>query len=100
MCFLILDNIIANKLFPEENENVSEYFTRLIDNMEICFAEENSAEELVKIENERPLILQKDYKTFCEILSEISFILYYLYEDLFFLLHVFSGTVWHIYENY
>lgn len=82
-CFLIIDSIDVNKLFIEEPENASEYFERLIDNLEICFTEENPAEELVRIENERPIIRQKDYKAFCSILTEISLILY-LYGDLFF----------------
>jgi len=82
-CFLTIDSIDVNELFIEENESTSEYFVRLIDNLEICLVEENSTGELVKIENERPIILQKDYKTFCAILSEISFILY-LYGELFF----------------
>lgn len=82
-CFLIIDSIIVNKLFIEETENAFEYFERLIDNLEICFVEENSVEELVKLENERPIILQKDYKTFCSILTEISLIIY-LYGDLYF----------------
>jgi hypothetical protein len=82
-CFLTIDSIIANKMFIEENENASEYFVRLIDNLEICIVEENSDGELIKVENEPPIISQKDYKTFCAVLSEISFILY-LYGDLLF----------------
>lgn len=82
-CFLIIDSIIVNNLFIEETENALEYYERLIDNLEICFVEANSLKELVKIENERPIIQQKDYKTFCSILTEISLILY-LYGELFF----------------
>jgi hypothetical protein len=82
-CFLIIDNIDADKLFAKENENTTDYFIRLIDNLEICFVEENSEGELIKVENEHPLIFQKDYKTFCAILSEMSLVLYF-YEDLFF----------------
>lgn len=82
-CFLVIESILVNKLFIGETENVSEYFERLIDNLEISFVEENSAEELVKVENERPIIQQKDYKTFCSILTEISLILY-LYGELFY----------------
>lgn len=82
-CFLILDNILVNKLFIGETETASEYFERLVDNLEISFVEENSAEELVKVENERPIIKQKDYKTFCSILTEISLILYFYGELLY-----------------
>jgi hypothetical protein len=82
-CFVIYDNILVNKLFIGETGTASEYFERLIDNLEISFVEENSEEELVKVGNERPIIKQKDYKTFCSILTEISLILY-LYGELFF----------------
>ncbi|MBK9256420.1 MAG: hypothetical protein IPM42_13115 [Saprospiraceae bacterium] len=83
-CVLIIDSIVADKLFLHEHENSSEYFTRLIDNLEIFFVEENTVGELIRKENESPLILKKDYKTFCSILSEISLILYF-YSDLFFI---------------
>ena len=82
-CFLIIDSIIADKLFIEENETSTDYFTRLVDNLEICFVEENSEGELFREENEFPLIFQKDYKKLCAIVSEISLMLYF-YEDLFF----------------
>jgi len=82
-CFLILDSIIAAKLFIEKNESGADYFTRLIDNLEIFLVEENSDGELIRKKNELPIICQKDYKTFCAILSEISLILYF-YGDLFF----------------
>lgn len=82
-CFLTIDSIVAEKLFLNEKENSSEYFTRLIDNLEISIVEENPAGNLIRKENERPLISQKDYKSFCAILSEISLVLY-LYGDLFF----------------
>jgi hypothetical protein len=76
-CFLIIDSIDANKLHIKENESPTGYFIRLIDNLEICIVEENSKGELIRKENERPIIFQKDYKTFCAILSEISLILYF-----------------------
>lgn len=82
-CVLTIDSIFADKLFLKENENSSEYFTRLIDNLEICLVEENTEGDLIRKENERPLISQKDYKAFCAVLPEISLVLY-LYGDLFF----------------
>ena len=82
-CFLIIDNIIAAKLFIENKENANDYFTRLIDNLEIFHVEENLEGELVKKENAQPIIYQKDYKTFCAILLEISLMLYF-YGELFF----------------
>ena len=82
-CFLTIDNVAVNNLFIKENENTSVYFERLIDNLDICLVEENSTGELIKIENERPIIRQKDYKSLCALLPEISLVLY-LYGDLFF----------------
>lgn len=83
-CFLTIDSIVADKLFPLEDENSCDYFTRFVDNLEIFLVEENSAGELIRKENELPLIIQKDYKIFCSILSEISLVLYF-YSDLFFI---------------
>jgi len=82
-CVFIYDNIIVNELFIEKDESAADYFTRLIDSLEICLVEENSEGELVKMENKPPIVSQKDYKTFCAKLSEISLILYF-YGDLFF----------------
>lgn len=80
-CFLILDSIFADKLFVNENENSTDYFTRLVDNLELCIVEEDSNGEVVRAKNERPIIIKEDYKTYCAILSEISLILY-LYGEL------------------
>ena len=80
-CYLIIYSIVADKLFIEKNESVADYFIRLIDNLEICFVEENSERELIRKKNERPIIFQKDYKNFCAILSEISLVLYFYYFD-------------------
>src|SRR5690606_25640336 len=76
-CFLIIDSIISDKIFIEENESSQSYFTRLIDNLEVGYVKENSFGDLIKVENETPYIFQKDYKTFCAVLSELSLILYF-----------------------
>ena len=78
-CQLFLQSIIIDDLFIEEDELVSDYFERLIDNLEINLAEENENGDLEKIENELPVIFQKDYRTYCAILSEISLVLYFNY---------------------
>ncbi len=83
-CFLIIDNIFADKLFPKENENANEYFTRLIDNLELCIVEENPEGELVRDENERPVIARGNYKVYCAMLPEISLGLYFYGEFFFF----------------
>lgn len=83
-CALVINSVFADKLFITADENAFEYFTRLIDNLEICRVEQNANGELIRKANERPLILRKNYKVFCSILSEISLILY-LYGDLFFI---------------
>lgn len=75
-CYLIIDSIIADKLFISDNETYEDYFVRIVDNLEICFVEEHENGELVKIENEPPVICKKDYKTLCAVLSELSLILY------------------------
>lgn len=82
-CFIIYDCIVFNTLFIEEHENPSEFFIRLIDNLEIFFTEENSNGELIRVGNERPLIAKKNYKAFCSLLPEISTVLY-IFGDLFF----------------
>ena len=48
-CFLIIDSINVNKLFIGETENASEYFERLIDNLEINFVEENNMVTSLKL---------------------------------------------------
>jgi hypothetical protein len=83
-CFLIFDSILADKLFIEDNENIDEYFIRLIDNLELCFVKENTNGELIRKENEAPIIPKKSYKTYCALLPEISLILYLFGDKLFF----------------
>lgn len=78
ICFNILYNIIADgNLFIEDKEVSNNYFERLIDNLELFEVDENSNGEIVRIENTLPYIKQKDYKSFCSILSELSLILYF-----------------------
>jgi len=81
-CFSILDNIEFQQLFPKIGETSSAYFSRLIDELEINLIDENSDGELIRVENERSIISQKDYKVFCSILPEISLSLY-LFETSF-----------------
>ena len=59
-CFLTLDSIIADKLFLKESESATDYFIRLVDNLEICIVEEDSNGELVRVKNEPPIILKED----------------------------------------
>jgi hypothetical protein len=58
----------------EQGENATDYFIKLIDNIEIYFDEEKKC----------PLITKKDYKTLCALLPEISLVLYLWVEDVFF----------------
>lgn len=83
-CLLFIDNILADEFFLNENENPSDYFIRLIDQLEIHIIDEDSDGKLVRNEDEYPLILQKDYKTFSAILSEISLMLYFNWSDAFY----------------
>ncbi|MFN4363585.1 hypothetical protein [Epilithonimonas caeni] len=84
ICFLVIDSIIADGLHNNDTENSSEYFTKLIDNIELFFVEENNDGELTKLAGELPIIPKKNYKSFCSILPEISLILSF-YSDLFFI---------------
>jgi hypothetical protein len=76
-CFDVFNCINVDKLFIEKNESGADYFTRLIDNLEIFLVEENSEGEVVRTENKRPIISKGNYKSLCAILSEISIVLYY-----------------------
>lgn len=67
---LIAQNIIGNKIFLETDETASDYFTKVIDNLEIYLDEDNP-----------PVITKQDYKTYNAILSEISLVLYAYGED-------------------
>ena len=62
---LIAQNIIENEIFLETDETASDYFTKVIDNLEIYLDEDNT-----------PIIAKQDYKTYNAILSEISLVLY------------------------
>lgn len=84
-CVSVLLNIVAdNNLYIQDDENTNEYFKRLIDNLEICEVEENLDGEFIKVENTTSVIYQKDYKSFCAILSEVSLVLYLYGDNLFF----------------
>lgn len=76
-CILFINSLIADELFFEDDESISEYYEKLIDNLEIFLVEENSEGKLQRIENELPIIFKGDYKTYCAILSEISLVLYF-----------------------
>jgi hypothetical protein len=82
--FLIFGNIRADDMFIEDNEDMINYFVRLIDNLEICFIEQNLEGKIIKVKDKMPIIKQKDYKTLCAILSEFSLVLYLRYRNRFF----------------
>lgn len=88
-CFLIINSIEFDNLLFTDNNDTSEYFKNLIDNLEIFYVEENDAGKFVRVENQKPVIRQKDYKSFCSVLPEISLILYF-YSELFFVPILFS----------
>jgi hypothetical protein len=80
----VFNNLIIDNLLMQDSEEVSDYFNRLIDNIEMNFVEETNDGQLFKPKNRKPFIEQKDYKTFCSIMSEISLVLYTLSPDAFF----------------
>ena len=79
--YLVFDNILVSDLIITENDDAHDYFSRLIDNLEIGYVEENSEGELYKDENFKPFVKQKDYKGLCALTSEISLVLYYFAPD-------------------
>lgn len=82
--FAVTDNIFVDNLFFEDNESISDYFDRLIDNFELGFVEENDKGELFKSETERPFVKQKDYKALCSLIPDISLALFNFYPNIFF----------------
>lgn len=81
--FLISDNIFADNLLFEENELVSEYFNRLIDNLEIGYVDITNDGKLIKDRKIKPLIKQQDYKRICSLIPDLSLVLYSLFPDAF-----------------
>ncbi|MGI5975645.1 MAG: restriction endonuclease subunit R [Paludibacter sp.] len=82
--FLVVDNLFADNLLMEENENVNKYFDRLIDNLELGFVDQNEKGELFKSQDEKPSVKQKDYKSFSALIPEISLSLYNFFPKSFF----------------
>lgn len=74
--FLISDNLFADNLLLNENESISEYFIRLIDNIEIGYVEVLENGDLFKPKDEKPYVKQKDYKAICSWIPDISLALY------------------------
>jgi len=81
--FLITDNIFADELLINEDESASEYFKRLIDNIEIGITEISSEGEIHKPKDEKPLVKQKDYKVICSLITDISLSLFTFNPDCF-----------------
>lgn len=76
--------IFANNLQVNEDENTTNYFERLIDNIEFSEIEADGNGNLYKPDDSSIFIKKQDYKTLCAILSEISLALFYLYPNGFF----------------
>jgi hypothetical protein len=81
--FLITDNIFADEILINEDESASEYFNRLIDNIEIGIIDISSEGEVYKVRDEKPLVKQKDYKAICSLISDISLSLFTFNPDCF-----------------
>ncbi len=81
-CELILECIIHDKLFIEENENSSDYFKRLIDHIALDHSDGDDNLDLVRNINESSIIAH-NYRELCSLVPEISTIVY-LYGDKFF----------------
>ncbi|GAB3577519.1 hypothetical protein GCM10027578_45340 [Spirosoma luteolum] len=81
---LIYTSILADNLLPQDHENSSDYFSRLIEDLELFSVEQDANGELTRIENEPPIVNKQDFKKLCSILPEISIVLYFD-TDLFFI---------------
>lgn len=81
--FLVENSIYVDNLLPNKNELVSEYFNRLIDNIEISLVDETEDGQLVRVKDKKPVIKQKDYKGICSFISDISLVLYCYAPDVF-----------------
>lgn len=82
-CLLVIDNIQLNEFFIDENESSSDYFVRLVDNIEMYIVDEDSEGNLSKREDGL-LIGRKNYRALCSILSEVSLALYFNWDNTFF----------------
>jgi len=83
-CF-VLPSIIADNLeIAEDGEYTSDFFVRLIDNIEIAEVHQDENGKCYKAEDGFVFAYKNDYKTLCAILSEISLALFYLYPGDFF----------------
>lgn len=81
--FGIFDNIIADELFLKENENLTDYYERLIDNFELGIVDEDESGQLFKVVEEKPIFKQKDFKNLSSVTSELSLVLYSEYPEAF-----------------
>ncbi len=68
--FLSFGSIVVEDLFADEEKTYVHYFNRLIDNLEIIIVEEDGDANLIRQQNELPLIKKGDYKSLCAIFSE------------------------------
>lgn len=81
--FGIYDNIITDELFLVQNENLDDFYERLIDNFELGIVDEDDEGKLYKVVEEKPIFKKKDYKNLTSIVSELSLVLYCEYPDAF-----------------
>ena len=78
-----LENTFVDNLLINEDEPVSEYFDRLIDNFELGWIDVKEDGELFKLKDKNPFIRQKDYKAICAFIPAISLVLYYRTPNIF-----------------
>ena len=81
--FGIYDNVIVDNLYIENNESVTDFYERFIDNFEMAIVDEDESGKLFKVVEEKPFFKQKDYKNLASIVSELSLVLYCDYPDAF-----------------
>lgn len=81
--FGIYDNIVAENLYIKENESLTEFYERFIDNFEMAIVDEDENGKLYKVVGDKPIFKQKDYKNLSSIVSELSLVLYCDYPEAF-----------------
>lgn len=75
--FLAKESLLVNSISLNENETASEYFSRVIDNIEIGWVNVTNDRHYFRPKNEKPIVKRRDYKGICGFISEISLCLYF-----------------------
>ena len=81
--YCTLENTYVDDLLIKEDESVSIFFDRLIDNFELGWISVDENGKLFKLKDKKPFVKQKDYKAICTFIPNISLVLYYRNPEIF-----------------